>query len=86
MPQKLFYQFDPNEQDEFISACERHGYVYEDFDVVANDALLNGAGEHQREISVARFDRIRMYLGSEGPIGWLREFETDLARGSFSQM
>ncbi len=86
MPQKLFYQFDPTEQDEFISACERHGYIHEDFDVVANDAWLNGAGAQQREISVARFDRIRMYLGDEGPTTWLREFESDLARGSFSQL
>lgn len=86
MAQKLFYQFDADEQTGFINACERHGYVYEDFDVVANDSFLNGsAGAHQREVSVARFDRIKLYLG-ESNTGWLHEFETDLAKGNFAQM
>ncbi len=37
MVQKLFYELPADERENFESACARHGFVREDFDVAAEE-------------------------------------------------
>lgn len=86
MVQKLFYELPADERESFESACARHGFVQQDFDVAAEEGTpLAGRPSHTpREITVARVigGEVRRYPDRAGT-SWTAAFEQDLARDIF---
>lgn len=82
--------FPEDEQAAFASACRRHAFVPEEFEVSAR-RTGSATGVHAdhaevlaREISVARVVGAgsRIYVGRSGS-SWIRAFEQDLERDEF---
>lgn len=86
MVQKLFYELPADERENFESACARHGFVPEDFDVAAEEGtpLADSPNHTLREITVTRVigSEVRRYPDRAGS-SWIAAFEQDLLRDVF---
>ncbi|MHA7680835.1 hypothetical protein [Cupriavidus sp. PET2-C1] len=86
MVQKLFYELPADERENFESACARHGFVPEDFDVAAEEGtpLADSLNHTLREITVTRVigSEVRRYPDGAGS-SWIAAFEQDLLQDVF---
>lgn len=85
MVQKLFHELPVDERGDFESACARHGFVREDFEVGEEEGISQGSGSSHipRKITVARVGGgVQVYPAATG-ISWTVAFERDLERGEF---
>jgi hypothetical protein len=86
MVQKLFHELPENERNDFESACARHGFVGEDFDVSAEEGLSPSSGSSHipRKVTVVRVigGDAQAYLAATDN-AWTVAFERDLERGDF---
>lgn len=86
MVQKLFHELPENERDDFESACARHGFVGEDFDVSAEE----GVSPSSESIHIPRKVTVARVFGGDAQVypaatdySWTVAFERDLERGEF---
>lgn len=86
MVQKSFHELPSDERKDFETACALHGFVREDFDVTAEEAIpqTDGANHIPRAITVARVigGEARRYPGGNGS-SWTAAFELDLEQDVF---
>jgi hypothetical protein len=79
MTQRLLNEFPDDEQNDFQVACERFGFIRDDFQITAEETYPPGGhgGPIRREVTVARQDFVRIYPAGNGT-SWTVDFEDDL--------
>jgi len=73
-----------DERDDFASACARHGFVPEDFEIRSEQLEPGGSPGPGRKITVTRVagGDLRTYAAGNG-VAWAAAFERDLAQDVF---
>ncbi|CAG9178574.1 MULTISPECIES: hypothetical protein [Cupriavidus] len=77
---KRYHEFPAEERDAFETACARHGFVVEDFELTEDD----NRPAAQRTINVGRVvgSQFERYTTADGVL-WVERFERDLADDVF---
>ena len=82
---KLFEQLDIDEQEDFISVCNKAHLTLKDFEVLMEEEYASsGVANIKREATVERIKngKIQHYLAGTGE-AWIVDFENDLLSGFF---
>ena len=82
---KLFEQLDKDEQEDFISVCNKAHMTWKDFEVLMEEEYINvGVANIMREATVVRLanSKAKHYLAGTGK-AWIVDFENDLLNGFF---
>ncbi|GAB7550135.1 hypothetical protein [Cupriavidus sp. CuC1] len=86
MVQKLFEELPVDEQEDFESACKKHGRIREEFTIVFDEGnpSKDGVSPISREVTVAaNLTGARQHYAAGSGTSWTVEFERDLDRGFF---
>ena len=82
---KLFEQLDIDEQEDFISVCNKAHLTLKDFEVLMEEEYMDiGVANIRREATVVRLanSNAKHYLAGTGE-AWIVDFENDLLSGFF---
>lgn len=86
MGQKLFDELPVDEQEDFESACKKHGRSREEFTVVFDESSppKEGVNDIPRQVTVAaNLTGARQNYAAGSGTSWTVEFERDLDQGFF---
>lgn len=83
--EKAFEQLDIDEQEDFISTCNKVNLTRKDFKVLMLEEYVSrGVANIKREVTVVRIknEKTQHYLAGTGK-AWIVDFENDLLSGFF---